>query len=447
MKRSLSIFLILAFLIVIIQSASIVYLNYGLAGFLVFVSFLLTLQTIFTLRWMLYSWNSFKGEKIFEPPKKMSRPVHSFSVLLPVRHEEKVLPDTIRALAKIDYPKNLVEIIVLVREDDIKTINAARKIIEELNPGNIYLKVFTSNTINKPNSLNVGLSIATKDIVAIFDAEDEPHIGLLKLVNTEFIRRQCDVVQAGVQLIDYKAHWYSVLNVLEYYFWYKSGLYYFFNTCGAAPLGGNTVFFKRELLNKINGWDEKCLAEDADVGIRLCAAGAKVNVLYVEKYATKEETPHSLKAFIAQRTRWNQGFLQVFLKSDWMQIKGVKGKLVVFYLLVSPVIQTLILLYTPFGIALAATHKFSLLVTLLTYMPFYLVLVQIAVYSFGFYKFLNEYRLEYSLFMPLKIMIIYFPYQLLLAYSSIRSVIRMVFGMNNWEKTHHTNNHRALLDL
>ena len=36
-----------------------------------------------------------------------------------------------------------------------------------------------------------------------------------------------------------------------------------------VPLGGNTVFITRELLEPAGGWDQECLTEDADIGIRL----------------------------------------------------------------------------------------------------------------------------------------------------------------------------------
>ncbi len=411
---------------------------------MIFVSLALTLQSLFTLRWSLYSWNSFIGDKNFEPPKKLLAPRLSFSVLLPVRHEVKVLEDTLKALTKIEYPKNLIEIIVLIKEDDVQTIEVAKRSVAALNAGNILLKIFDGVPVNKPHSLNQGLRVAKNDVVVIFDAEDDPHPALFGLINTAMISKGSDVIQAGVQLIDYNSHWYSIINVLEYYFWYKSGLFYFFNAFGAAPLGGNTVFFKRDILLKAGGWDENCLAEDADIGIRISAMGAKVDVLYIEKYATQEETPHSLSAFIKQRTRWNQGFLQVLFKGDWQGITGIKSKALVFYLLISPIVQTLILLYTPIGIYMATTHKFSIPITLITYLPFYMVLVQVAAYSFGFYKFIYEYRLPFSLLMPVKILIVYFPYQILLAFSSVRSVIRITLGANDWEKTGHKNIHREL---
>jgi len=46
-----------------------------------------------------------------------------------------------------------------------------------------------------------------------------------------------------------------------------------------VPLGGNTVFLRRDLLEQIGGWDQDCLTEDADVGIRLSTTGVPIRVL------------------------------------------------------------------------------------------------------------------------------------------------------------------------
>lgn len=429
-------------ILIVFSSGWAAFFQFGLTGFLIFVSSLLTFQSLFTLRWMLYAWNSFKGNSQFETPKDTATPKTSFTILLPVRHEVGVLEDTLKALERIEYPKELIEILILCRNDDVKTIDLAKNVITDLGATNMFIKIFNGTPVNKPHSLNIGLSLAKNDMVVIFDAEDEPHSSLFKLVNTIMIKENPDVIQGGVQLVDYNSHWYSLLNVLEYYFWFKSGLYYFSNNCGAAPLAGNTVFFKRDVLIKINGWDENCLAEDADVGVRLSVIGAKIKILYVEKYATKEETPHNVKAFIKQRTRWNQGFLQVLGKGDWLTLPTFKAKSIILYLLIAPFIQTLILFYTPFGIYLAGINKFSVPVTLITYLPFYMVLIQVAVYIFGFYKFITEYRLNFSLVAPVKLVLTYVPYQLLLFFSSFRALGRFLFNINGWEKTLHQNNHR-----
>ena len=81
-------------------------------------------------------------------------------------------------------------------------------------------------------------------MVTIFDAEDEPHPDILNVVNTVMAARgRPTVVQCGVQLMNYADRWFSALNVLEYFFWFKSRMHYH-AAVGMVPLGGNTVFIR-----------------------------------------------------------------------------------------------------------------------------------------------------------------------------------------------------------
>ena len=80
-------------------------------------------------------------------------------------------------------------------------------------------------------------------MVTIFDAEDEPHPDILNVVNTVMPREGAPVVQCGVQLMNYADRWFSALNVLEYFFWFKSRMHYH-AAVGMVPLGGNTVFVR-----------------------------------------------------------------------------------------------------------------------------------------------------------------------------------------------------------
>ena len=41
--------------------------------------------------------------------------------------------------------KNLIEVIILVRQDDIKTIEAAKRAMFQLDTGNMVLKIFNGN--------------------------------------------------------------------------------------------------------------------------------------------------------------------------------------------------------------------------------------------------------------------------------------------------------------
>ena len=125
-------------------------------------------------------------------------------------------------------------------------------------------------------------------MVTIFDAEDDIHPEIFNVINTVLLNEEVSVVQGGVQLMNYQSKWYSVLNVLEYFFWFKSRLHYHARL-GMTPLGGNTVFFTRDVLQRVGGWDEQDLTEDADIGIRISLLGEQMRVIYDDRYVTREE--------------------------------------------------------------------------------------------------------------------------------------------------------------
>src|SRR5262249_16972993 len=244
--------------------------------------------------------------------------------LLPARHEEAVIQDTIQRVVDLNYPRELVQVLVVIEAGDKGTIGKVNQKIAELENqgiGHVRLLTFNDPPINKPHGLNVGLRQSSGEVVTIFDAEDEPHPDILQVVNTLMVREEAKVVQCGVQLMNYADRWFSGLNVLEYFFWFKSRMHYHASK-DAVLLGGNTVFMEQPLLEQIGGWDQTCLTEDADVGIRISAMGVPIRVLYDDVYVTREETPPTVDQLVRQRTRWDQGFLQVLCKGDWMRLRG-----------------------------------------------------------------------------------------------------------------------------
>lgn len=402
---------------------------------------LLTLHSLLDFFSMFYSWQDIDRTKLRKSPRKFKLPNLTFSLLLPVRNESKVIKDTLVSMSKISYPKSLFEVIILCRSDDKLTLDAIKKTLTYLKTKNIKLQIVGTRADNKPKSLNIGLSKSKKQIIGIFDAEDEPHKDILNIINTLIISTNSDIIQSGVQLMNYQSKWFSLFNVLEYYFWFKSSMP-FFAQVGVVPLGGNTVFFKRNLLNKNNGWNENMLTEDADIGIRMSVKDARILVVYDEKHVTKEETPSSVSEFIKQRTRWNQGFLQIFLKFDWVKIKGAKRKILCAYVLIVPILQTFWVIYFPLMIVVYLTITIPEKLIFLTTIPFIILASQLYFYNFAAYDFTKDYNFKYSPKIIWKVLTTYYPYQVMLSFSSIRAIYRLIKNQNTWEKTTHQNTHR-----
>jgi cellulose synthase/poly-beta-1,6-N-acetylglucosamine synthase-like glycosyltransferase len=422
--------------------------GHALVGFVISISvvfsILLTIQAAYTLYLMLYTWDQPEAYRKAQAPARFLPPQKSFTVMLPCRHEEDVIQNTIERVVRANYPLSLLEVVVICSVDDTGTIAKAQQKIAQLRRQGVvkvHVVAFKNKPINKPHGLNVGLRHTHNEVVTIFDAEDDIHPDIFNVVNTVMLEEQVSVVQCGVQLMNYQSNWYSTLNVLEYFFWFKSRLHYHARL-GMIPLGGNTVFFTREVLQRVGGWDERNLTEDADIGIRISIGGERVRVVYDDRYVTREETPPTLGHFIRQRTRWSQGFLQTLVKGEWRHFPRIGQRLLAFYTLAFPSAQAVLGLYAIASLVLMFTVKTSVLTALILDLPFYLLAAHFTLSVIGLYEFTNAHGLKPTWTAPLKMALGYLPYQWVLSYASLRAMLRQLRGINNWEKTQHVGAHR-----
>jgi glycosyltransferase XagB len=403
---------------------------------------LMVFQAIFNIRLRLYIWEKPEHAWLNHAPTVYQDPCLSFTILLPAKNEERVYRETIQKVYDLNYPKELVQIIAICREDDPGTIAEAQAKIDELGDPNVQLLIYNDYPITKPHGLNLGLQVARGDVVTIFDAEDEPHPDILNIMNTTMLNDDVDAVQSGVQLMNHNTRWFSFLNVLEYFFWFKSSMHFYANT-GITPLGGNTVFVRRELMEQLGGWDEYCLTEDADLGIRLSLAHARIRIIYEDEFVTREETPHTIRQFIKQRTRWNQGFIQIFLKWEWLKLPKLSQRLLAFYVLILPELQALFAILIPVAIVMFILVKFPLWLAMFTFLPLYCLVLGIFLDLAGLHEFLKAHKRKWRWHEALILVLAFFPYQWMLSIGALRAVYRSIRGASDWEKTVHIGQHRS----
>jgi cellulose synthase/poly-beta-1,6-N-acetylglucosamine synthase-like glycosyltransferase len=405
------------------------------------IAVLLLAQSLFSLYLMLYTWEYPERLIASKGPSVYRAPQHSFTVLLPARHEEAVISETIRRVLAARYPEDLLEVVVICSVDDHGTIAEARRAIQALGTSRVRVETFDTPPINKPHGLNVGLARSTFDVVTVFDAEDDIDPDIFQTVNTVMLEEKVGIVQAGVQLMNLHDHWFSVHNCMEYFFWFKSRLH-FHAQAGMVPLGGNTVFIRRALLEQVGGWDETCLTEDAEIGLRLSVLGERTRVVYDALHVTREETPGSVEQFIRQRTRWHQGFLQVLLRGRWREMQGFGPRLLAAYTFTYPLLQAFLLLIWPLTLISALRLHEAVPIVMVAFLPLYALLLQYLATAVGAYKFCRDYQLRFPLLLPLGMALTFLPFQWLQGIAAVRAVYRELRSEQNWEKTVHIGAHR-----
>jgi cellulose synthase/poly-beta-1,6-N-acetylglucosamine synthase-like glycosyltransferase len=412
-----------------------------LQGIYLLITLAMAVQAIFNIRLQLFIWEEPEQAWLNKAPTVYRDPCLSFTIMLPARHEEEVYQYTIQKVYDLNYPKELMQIIAICSDDDIGTIREAQTKINQLGDPNVQLLVYTNKPTSKPRGMNHALQVARGDLVTIFDAEDEPHPDILNIINTAMLNEDVDVIQAGVQLMNHNTKWFCFLNVLEYFFWFKSSLH-FFSRVGMTPLGGNTVFVRRELMEQLGGWDETTLTEDADLGIRLCLAHARIRIIYDDEFVTREETPHTIEQFIKQRTRWNQGFIQILLAGEWMKLEKFSQQVLALYVLISSEVQAFFALMVPISLVMFFVVKFPLWMAMVTFLPMYIFILALFVQLAGLHEFLKAHGRKWSWREAFIMLLAFFPYQWLLGVGAIRALYRHFKGASNWEKTAHIGQHR-----
>jgi cellulose synthase/poly-beta-1,6-N-acetylglucosamine synthase-like glycosyltransferase len=395
----------------------------------------LTAVGVSTLSWMLHAWRDDASVEASEFERRDVEPALSFSLILPARHEEEVLAATLAQLARQDHPA--FEVIVVVGHDDPETHAVAADAIG--GDPRFRLVVDTNEPKNKPKALNTALPHCRGDIISVFDAEDVVAPQLLRAVDQTFQSTGAEIVQGATQLVNHHSSWFAVRNALEYYFWFKSRLHFHART-GFIPLGGNTVFVRRGWLVAIGGWDEECLAEDCDLGARLSARGARTVVAYTADLATREETPETLGALIKQRTRWSQGFLQVFRKRDWTSLP-IRSRLLAGYTLAFPFLQAASALILPFSVACVLLLNLPIELALLSFVPVVPLIAILGVETVGLRSFAREFRLGTRPRDYVRLVLGAIPYQIVLGIAAARAAWRELRGVRNWEKTAHVGAH------
>lgn len=264
-----------------------------------------------------------------------------YSILLPVYKEGKILSQLINSMKQIDYPKNLLDIKLLIEEDDEDTLQAVEEL--ELPEYIEIIKVPAVFPRTKPKACNYGLQFCKGKYVVIYDAEDIPKSKQIKQIVAMFEACEKEVVciQAKLDFYNKDENLLTKLFAIEYGLLFNYFLQGLQSLNLPIPLGGTSNHFIREKLIEVGGWDAFNVTEDADLGIRIYQQGYKTKVI---DSITLEEAPIAYGAWIRQRTRWIKGHLLTsILHLSKGQNLNLKAKLSVALTLLIPNLDYILL--------------------------------------------------------------------------------------------------------
>ncbi len=362
-----------------------------------------------------------------------------YLVLVPLYQEADVLPSLIANLRRLDYPRDKLDIRLLVEEDDDETLTATREMALE-EPFSVVV-VSDSYPKTKPKACNVGLEGSDARYCVIYDAEDRPEPDQLKKAVLAYDRSPEEVacVQAKLNFYNPDQNALTRCFAAEYAMWFDMFLPGLDALHAPIPLGGTSNHFRLDVLLEIGGWDPYNVTEDCDVGLRMFTRGWRTRII---DSTTWEQACPSLQHWIRQRSRWTKGFIQTYLVhtrrpfrqmirlgiSNYSHFQLVVGGTILCQL-VNPVYWTLTLLWFVFKTPLIAQFFPGAIFAM------GVVCLFVGNFTFAYCSAVACVRrglghlTGYGLLMP--------AYWALMSYAAWKGTLQLIRRPHYWEKTRH----------
>jgi cellulose synthase/poly-beta-1,6-N-acetylglucosamine synthase-like glycosyltransferase len=235
------------------------------------------------------------------------------TVQLPIFDERTVAAQLIDACARLDWPRDRLEIQVLDdSRDETCAIVDARAAHWRGTGLDVQVLRRERRDGYKAGALAAGLRAARGELIAVFDADFTPAPDFLRRLAGAFADRRVGMVQARWQHRNRDA---SLLTraqavLLDGHFVVEHGaraaLGVFFNFNGTAGV------WRRQAILDGGGWQADTLTEDLDLSYRAQLAGWRF--VYAPQVTCDAELPPDLAAFRSQQRRWARGSVQVARK-------------------------------------------------------------------------------------------------------------------------------------
>ncbi len=364
-----------------------------------------------------------------------------YTILCPLYRESEVVRQFLIAMENLSWPKDKLDVILLLEEDDTMTVEA----IEKMNLSSYVRAIVVPHSVpkTKPKACNYGLAWAKGEYLVVYDAEDIPDPLQLKKAYLGFGKVKEDVICLQAKLNYYNPHQNLLTRFFtaEYSLWFDVTLTGLQSIETAIPLGGTSNHFKIESLREVKGWDPFNVTEDADLGVRLFKKGYKTAMV---DSTTLEEANSKIGNWLRQRSRWIKGYMQTYLvhireSSAFPKKQGVHS--LIFQLVIGGKIA--FILINP--LLWAATFAYFALYSLVgpqieaLYPPlvFYMALTSLV---FGNFLFLYYYMIgvakkgQWNL---MKFVFLIPFYWLMISVAAGIALYQLLFKPHYWEKTVH----------
>ena len=274
-------------------------------------------------------------------------PLPKLALFVPARNEGLVIGNTIKRINKLDYPKDKLEVFIIVDERELEdnverttkevaletaeTVHSEAgfnfiKIVEvpKWYSGNFGSNEHTFGKSTKGRALNYCLQVIDHsdiDMIGILDADGRLHPSVLKEVAYNRIVNKSKLLQGPV----FQVNNYNDVSIvgktagLELALHHLTDLPHRLNKKGKMQfLAGTNYFIDPTYITSAGGWDQTALVEDAEIALRLYIKDRIVGEWL--NSPELEQSPANFSIYKKQRERWVRGHLDLLKQIKQSQL-------------------------------------------------------------------------------------------------------------------------------
>jgi len=267
---------------------------------------------------------------IYENP--IPNKLYEVTAIVPVYNKGNVIIQTLDAIKNIDYA-GLKKIIIV---DDNSTDDSYEKIKENIKDNSKFIVVRTpKNTGCAGGAINYGMQFAKTEIVAVIDSDSMPRKDSISKMVGYFNESNTGSVTSSI-LVENRNKFFCMAQSLEYkVIAFTRKLLGYMDAIYVCP--GPLALYRKSVLDKIGGFDEKNMTEDIEMSWRIAYHGyGREMALDAQVYTF---VPEKFKEWIRQRVRWNLGgFQTIYQYRKTIFKKNILGLFIIPYFVSSMLI-------------------------------------------------------------------------------------------------------------
>ncbi len=267
-------------------------------------------------------------KEMFYYPTGKPEPV---SIVMPCYNEADSIGKAIDNLLNLNYPKDMIEIIVVDDRSKDNSVEIVEKYVKKYK--NVRLIINERNSGGAAEPTNIGIKAAKYDYVAVADADSYPEKdALLKMIG--FLQKDKTIGGVtGAVLGKGKETFMQQMQYLEYVvISFARKLLDYVDAVYVTP--GPFALYRKKILFEIGLFDTKNMTQDIEIVWRMMSHGYKARMSLSAKIYSI--TPKTFKKWWRQRVRWNIGGSQTIVKyKKWTLSNNMLGKFVIPFFVAS----------------------------------------------------------------------------------------------------------------